>query len=87
MTNLEQDTDFSNNWLAYDKERDTDNIVGHILFPNLSDDESVETTNNILDFTSNGFKVRSNLAATNASGGTYIYYCVFEHPFKHTNAR
>jgi hypothetical protein len=74
-------TDTTNNWLMYDNKRDPDNLVGGILFPNLSDAESIETTNNILDFTSNGFKLRSSSVATNASGGTYIYMAFAENPF------
>ena len=74
-------TDTTNNWLMYDNKRDPDNLVGGILFPNLSDAESIETTNNILDFTSNGFKLRSSSVATNASGGTYNYMAFAENPF------
>jgi hypothetical protein len=74
-------TDTTNNWLMYDNKRDPDNLVGGILFPNLSNAESIETTNNILDFTSNGFKLRSSSVATNASGGTYIYMAFAENPF------
>ncbi len=74
-------TDTTNNWLMYDNKRDPDNLVGGILFPNLSNAEDVQTTNNILDFTSNGFKLRSSSAATNASGGSYIYMCFSENPF------
>ena len=66
-------TDAANNWLMYDNTRSPNNPNGHILFANLSDAESVETANNIVDFDSNGFTLKSNSAATNASGGTYIY--------------
>jgi len=79
-------TDTTNNWLMYDNKRDPDNLVGGILFPNLSDAESIETTNNILDFTSNGFKLRSSSVATNASGGTYIYMAFAENPFVSSSA-
>ena len=66
-------TDAANNWLMYDNTRSPNNPNGHILFANLSDAESVETSNNTVDFDSNGFTLESSLAATNASGGTYIY--------------
>jgi hypothetical protein len=47
----------------------------------LSNAEGVETINNVYDFTSNGFKARSNLAGTNTSGGSYIYMAFAENPF------
>jgi hypothetical protein len=74
-------TDTTNNWLMYDNKRDPDNLVGGLLFPNLSNAEDIQTTANVYDFTSNGFKARSTYVATNASGGTYIYMCFAEHPF------
>jgi len=41
-----------------------------ILFPNTND---VESNSKILDFTSNGFKIRSSNGAVNGSGNTVIY--------------
>jgi hypothetical protein len=39
------------------------------------------------DFLSNGFKARQTNGNWNASGATYIYYAVAEHPFKNARAR
>ena len=33
------------------------------------------------DYLSNGFKIRATFNDTNASGGTYLYYAIAEHPF------
>jgi hypothetical protein len=69
----------------YDNKRDPDNLVGGLLFPNLSNAEDIQTTANVYDFTSNGFKARSTYVATNASGGTYIYMAFAENPLVGTN--
>ena len=42
--------------------------------------ESTQTTNQI-DILSNGWKCRGSAAATNASGGTYLYMAFAENPF------
>ena len=78
-------TDTTNNWLMYDNKRDSDNIVGNILHPNLSNAQDIQTTANVYDFTSNGFKARSTYVATNASGGSYIYMAFAESPLVGTN--
>ena len=58
-------------WIMVDNKRDPDNVVSNRLFPNNSDAQN--TNNNMLDFTSNGFKIRNTNTTANASGGTYIY--------------
>jgi hypothetical protein len=55
------------------------------LFADLSDASS--TLFGVCDFTSNGFKFRTDAGSTNASGGTYIYMAFAEYPFKYSNAR
>ena len=74
----------SGNWYLYDNRRDDDNAVGLQLFPNLSNAELSET---IMDFTSNGFKLRTTASEHNQSGQTYIYACFAENPFKYSLAR
>ncbi len=71
-------------WLMYDSERDTYNVVDATLYPNSSTAE-----NNVvaLDFTSNGFKIRASTTRINASSGTFIYAAFAEHPFKTARAR
>jgi len=53
-----------------------------ILFPNTSD---VESNSKILDFTSNGFKIRSSNGAVNGSGNTVIYMAFAEAPLVGSN--
>jgi len=67
-------------WRTYDNKRDTFNVMDKTL---LADADAAEETgtNKYLDFLSNGFKLRSTDADTNASGATYIYMAFAEAPF------
>ena len=77
-------------WYVYDSSRDTYNGISNKLYPNLSTIENSNTgetsTSNLIDFTSNGFKCRSNNGNTNASGGTYIFAAFAEAPSKYALA-
>jgi hypothetical protein len=79
------------NWFVWDSARNTYNVVDLKLYPNLSNAEngaSGETsTTNMIDFVSNGFKLRTSNSGTNASGYTYIYAAFAESPFNYANAR
>jgi len=76
-------TDSTSNWYAYDSSRNTANPESLALYPNASYTEDTEI---YVDFLSNGFKCRSSTVA-NISGGTYIYACFAEVPFKSALAR
>jgi hypothetical protein len=54
------------------------------LYPNLT---SADDTYDVLDFTSNGFKIRTSALGVNQSGDTFIYMAFAEAPFKNSNAR
>jgi hypothetical protein len=78
-------TDANGNWGIFDTARGTYNINTPYLYPNRSDAEASST---ILDFLSNGFKIRSASSADwNTAGGTYIYAAFAENPFKYALAR
>jgi hypothetical protein len=79
-------TDASESWELYDTARSVYNTAVELLEANNSNAEST-SSNNAFDILSNGFKLRGTRAATNASGGTYIYMAVAENPFKYANAR
>ena len=66
------------NWVIFDNKRNTYNPQDKYLIPNL---DIVEGTSDNIDFTSNGFKLRTTGGGTNASGGTYIYAAFAENPF------
>lgn len=72
-------------WVVYDAARETYNVVDSALIPNTNSAEL--QPEQAFDFTSNGFKIRSNGVVTNASGETHIYIAFAEMPFKYANAR
>jgi hypothetical protein len=74
-------------WYVYDSARNTYNLTTQILYPNLSSAEATGV-NSVLDFLSNGLKIRDPGAGElNISGATFIYACFAENPFKFANAR
>ena len=75
----------TNRWNILDTRRDQYNPVNKFLWVDSSDDETVETSNQIMVL-SNGFQLKGTAAATNADGTTYIYSCFAEHPFKTARA-
>ena len=72
--------DSSANWHIYDNTRNTINAVNNILYANLSSSEATATSNNTVDFVSNGIKNRGS-GGFNTSGATYIYMCFASSPF------
>ena len=73
-------------WVVIDSERSTFNSGTKMIYPHLSNAEV--DVGAIMDFTSNGFKLRfAGGASVNESGGTYIFAAFAEHPFKTSLAR
>ena len=58
-------------WVILDNKRNAYNVANSRLYPSDADAESTST--NVLDFLSDGFKLRNSNSTINASGGTYIY--------------
>jgi hypothetical protein len=77
-------TDTTGNWTIFDNKRLGYNADNDAQYPNLA---AVDGTGDLLDITSNGFKLRSTNADVNASGGTYIYAAFAENPFQYSRAR
>ena len=74
-------------WYANDSKRDPNNVVEHTT-PTSNTDAEQTSSNNKIDFLSNGFKIRKGASSTlNASGGNFIYMAFAERPFKYANAR
>jgi hypothetical protein len=67
-------------WVIVDNSRDTYNVADAALRPNQSLPE-FSNTEVLVDFTSNGFKIRSSDAKSNGSGSTYIFMALAENPF------
>jgi len=74
-------TNSAQEWQTYDTERDPFNVANHKLEPNTGNVESILTSDNNLDFLSNGFKLRQANGGMNASGSPYIYIAFAENPF------
>jgi hypothetical protein len=80
-------TDTTGNWVIHDTARNTYNVADLALYPNLSAAEDSGASGRPFDILSNGFKARATEIDINASGGTYIYACFSENPFKNALAR
>jgi hypothetical protein len=72
------------NWTILDSKRAGYNVDNDPLFPNLS---NAEGTTDLIDITSNGFKVRTTDATFNTNAGTYVYATWAESPFQYSRAR
>ena len=73
------------NWLIHDIKRDPHNVANKKLAPNLDYEENNSSyignsSNDIIDIISNGFKMRSGNNHTNINGGTFIYMAFAEQP-------
>jgi hypothetical protein len=72
----------ADDWQILDNKRNTFNVMNEYLLPNSS---SITITNNVVDFLSNGFKLRTSAGSWNPSGGTFIYMAFAESPLVGTN--
>jgi len=71
-------------WTILDDKRLGYNVDNNALFPNLS---NAEGTTDLIDITSNGFKVRTTDAAFNNATVTYFYAAWASVPFAYARAR
>lgn len=72
-------------WFMYDAARNTYNVMDKYLF---AEGTAAENTLGVVDFTANGFKIRSNNVHINTTAGdTYIFLAFAENPFKYALAR
>ena len=80
-------TDAVETWIIKDTARSSYNGYDVELYPSSSGAEGGPYTPPIMDYLSNGFKLRSNPTGSNASNGTYIFAAFAESPFKYARAR
>jgi hypothetical protein len=80
-------TDSVEPWIIKDTSRSTYNGLDYELYPNYSNAEGGPYSPPIMDYLSNGFKLRSVATASNGSGGTFIFIAFAESPFKYARAR
>jgi len=73
------------NWAIHDTQRSPYNVVVARLEPSANDAEATNLT--VLDFLSNGFKIRGTDTMWNGDGTGYVYMAWAETPFKTATAR
>jgi len=76
-------TDSAKDWYLYDNKRNPLNRHDKVMKPN--DSAAELTTDNYLDFLSNGFKIRGTSSVTNSNNGSYVYMAFAEAPFVTSN--
>jgi len=74
-------SDSAGSWFILDTKRSPFNLADNYLSPSANSAESNYLSAFQLDIVSNGFKLRTSYAETNASGGSYIYMAFAENPF------
>jgi hypothetical protein len=74
-------------WIIKDTTRSSYNGNDVELYANTSGAEGGPYSPPIMDYVSNGFKLRSTATGSNASGATYIFMAFAESPFKYARAR
>jgi len=72
----------TSDWQLFDNKRDPENPVERALHPDINNTAS---TDQELDFTSNGFKIRDTGAHFNGSGVSFFYIAFAESPLIGTN--
>jgi len=72
-------------WVMVDAERNTYNPLDFELYPNANSAENTVAITTAVDFTANGFKIRTSDANWNSSGQTLIYAAFAEHPLGGSN--
>jgi hypothetical protein len=78
-------TDSAEPWIIKDTARSIYNGYDVEIYPNYSNTEGGPYSPPIMDYVSNGFKLRSNTSGSN--GGTIIFAAFAESPFKYARAR
>ena len=74
-----KDSSSTGAWLIWDIARQAYNVQGPYL---LADATTAESDSDLVDFLSNGFKIRTTAGSMNTSGQTYIYAAFAENPFQ-----
>jgi len=75
-------TNSANDWIMLDNKRNSFNVVDDRLVAN---DSAAEATTNLLDFVSNGMKMRATYGGVNGASDNYIYMAFAENPFVATS--
>ena len=82
MVILKRSSTAGNNWNMVDNKRNTFNVINNVLAPSSSD---AEVQADVVDFTSNGFKLRISSSGWNHSGDNFIFMAFAEEPLVSSN--
>ena len=75
-------------WYIIDTARNTFNGPGvYMLNPDRTATEATNGTTNVIDFLSNGWKMRTSGSGLNGSGGEWVYLAISSNPFAYATAR
>jgi len=72
--------DAGEDWIIFDRARDTYNPAENFLLPNASNEEATASDQKI-DFLSNGFKPRGTDDRINKNDGIFVFVAFAKHPF------
>ena len=75
---IKQSSAAGNSWNIYDNKRNTFNVMDKFL---LANSNQAESSYSVIDFVSNGIKLRNTASSFNTSSSTYIYMAFAEAPF------
>ena len=71
-------------WYIFDNKRLGYNVDNNFVYPNAT---TIEATTDVIDLTSNGFKIRNSEFGINADGKSIIYMAFAEFPFVSSNSK
>jgi len=76
-------SDSSNDWVIFDNKRTPSNVIRKYLYSNSTTQEDGASAgfSDMVDFVSNGFKLRNTFNNSNGSGISVIYMAFAENPF------
>ena len=83
---IKQTSGAGGSWELFDTARNAYNEANLLLEPNSSGAEAT-AAGYVLDFLSNGFKLRGTGSGVNGSGATYVFAAFAEAPFQYSRAR
>ena len=78
---IKNTSDGNDQWIMWDNKRSLFNPADDYLEPSTNATESADSNWAIIDFLSNGFKLKSNDISYNQDDYDYIYIAFAEHPF------